>query len=1003
MANEIRIVVSGTDKGAKEQIAGVGAAAKKASEDAKGLGEKARQAGEDTKTFGDKARKAGEDAKGAGDKSRKAGEDAKGLGDSFKRIGEVAAGVLTADLVQSIGARASQMLGDVGRAASGLEQAVGGTEAVFGSASGAIEEFAQTSSQSVGLSEREFREATTLIGGQLKRMTGDIGFASDASIKLTEIGADLAATYGGTTKEAVDAFSAALRGEADPAERFNLNLQVSAIQAKAVELGLAASTTEVNDAAKAQATLALIMEQSSDAQGQFARESDSAAGAQQRATAAIEDAQAKMGQALLPIMSKVAGTAADMASGFAAMSGPTQVAAGAVAALSAGLLLLGPRIAAARAALIAFGVSARTATLSLGGIGVALVAAATVLAAFGRETDDASGSASEFAATLDQATGKITDHTRALALQKLEQSGAAAAAQRLGIDLADLIDAALGNEDAARRIRDRWAEVSDGMAFGSQKSRELTNDFVLVRDSVGATSDALLQSQEAHERAQEAGIETGQVMQETGEKIAELPPMLEGLSEAYDLAAEDAEEAAFDILSAWQDAAGGFVSSVEAFQEAGEDLVEGQKVTKGKFIKLLEDQVKAQQNWADNMIELAGRVPPSVINELARLGPEGAEQVQLLTTMSDKELRRYVDLMGARGRTAGGQLISETLANFTSGAPALAAIAEQQGSRVAQRIAAGMRRNGTTVEQEARALGFRIDVGLGGDRTIHVTPIITAPIGRLPGNIFTPGALAHGGISGAAGGGPRGRWTLVGEQGPELVNLAPGSDVRPAGETRQMLAEQAQAEDLLSGMRRAGPRGSALYDVWRESDRTLRRARELYDVWSETAEAWRTLNRRTDDTADEVERLGRVVARQADDLERSLTGLAGQAPARGNSRARDMVRAAQQALAAVRGGKTFFEDFSYRGMSDLGDEFNEALGEGFNRSGRQWTRRGVERYLQDVIRQGQQQMAGATGGGVMEMRYVPSGDDLIDLIMRQMRITIRGQYGGDVDVALGGA
>lgn len=46
---------------------------------------------------------------------------------------------------------------------------------------------------------------------------------------------------------------------------------------------------------------------------------------------------------------------------------------------------------------------------------------------------------------------------------------------------------------------------------------------------------------------------------------------------------------------------------------------------------------------------------------------------------------------------------------------------------------------------------------------------------------------AHGGIIGAAGGGPRSRMTLVGEQGPELVDLAPGSRVRSNPDTRRMM------------------------------------------------------------------------------------------------------------------------------------------------------------------------------------------------------------------------
>ncbi|MFD3917114.1 hypothetical protein ACFWR1_37140, partial [Streptomyces sp. NPDC058603] len=50
------------------------------------------------------------------------------------------------------------------------------------------------------------------------------------------------------------------------------------------------------------------------------------------------------------------------------------------------------------------------------------------------------------------------------------------------------------------------------------------------------------------------------------------------------------------------------------------------------------------------------------------------------------------------------------------------------------------------------------------------------------------GALAHGGVVGAAGGGPRSRRTLVGEQGPEIVDLAPGSRVRSNPDTKRLLA-----------------------------------------------------------------------------------------------------------------------------------------------------------------------------------------------------------------------
>ncbi|WP_051797718.1 hypothetical protein [Streptomyces sp. NRRL S-337] len=47
---------------------------------------------------------------------------------------------------------------------------------------------------------------------------------------------------------------------------------------------------------------------------------------------------------------------------------------------------------------------------------------------------------------------------------------------------------------------------------------------------------------------------------------------------------------------------------------------------------------------------------------------------------------------------------------------------------------------------------------------------------------------ATGGIIGAAGGGPRSAWTLVGEQGPEIADLPFGTRVRSNADTRRMLS-----------------------------------------------------------------------------------------------------------------------------------------------------------------------------------------------------------------------
>jgi hypothetical protein len=182
-----------------------------------------------------------------------------------------------------------------------LQQSVGGTTAVFKDNADAVSDFAKSASDSVGLSENDARQMTTILGAALKGYGYSVDEAAQKSIQLTKIGADLAATYGGTSRDAVTALSAALRGEFDPLERFGIAINQTLINQKAVAMGLATSTAHVDQHARAQAALALITERSADAQGQFGRETGTAAGAAEIAAARWENATAKFGEKMLPI------------------------------------------------------------------------------------------------------------------------------------------------------------------------------------------------------------------------------------------------------------------------------------------------------------------------------------------------------------------------------------------------------------------------------------------------------------------------------------------------------------------------------------------------------------------------------------------------------------------------------------------------------------------------------------------------------------------------------
>ena len=234
----------------------------------------------------------------------------------------------------SFGAVAAYGLNQAAQSAGQLEQAVGGTEAVFDDASGVIDRYARSAAENAGLSETAFRTATTQIGGNLKRLGLDVDEAADRSVELTQVAADLAATYGGTTAEAVTALGAAFRGEADPAERFNLDLKVSKVNAEAVALGLATSTSAVSDHARAQALLSLIMKQSADAQGQFGRESDTLAGRQQILAAQFENLKADIGEGVIPAMQQLFNVAQTGINAFSGLNDATGGAVGKIATVA---------------------------------------------------------------------------------------------------------------------------------------------------------------------------------------------------------------------------------------------------------------------------------------------------------------------------------------------------------------------------------------------------------------------------------------------------------------------------------------------------------------------------------------------------------------------------------------------------------------------------------------------------------------------------------------------
>jgi hypothetical protein len=215
---------------------------------------------------------------------------------------------------------------DAIKGAADLEQAVGGTEAIFGRFAEGMTDDLEGAATSMGLSEQAARTLTSQIGGLLQGFGFTQEEASKTSLEIAQLGADLAATFGGNPEQAVEALGSALRGEFNPLEQFGISLNQAQINLRAVELGLADSTNEVDLNARAQAALSLIMERSTAAQGQFARESDTAAGKAAILRAEFENQRAEIGQQLLPVYTRALGILGELLDVFSTLPAPVQTA-----------------------------------------------------------------------------------------------------------------------------------------------------------------------------------------------------------------------------------------------------------------------------------------------------------------------------------------------------------------------------------------------------------------------------------------------------------------------------------------------------------------------------------------------------------------------------------------------------------------------------------------------------------------------------------------------------
>jgi len=314
---------------------------------------------------------------------------------------------------------------------------------------------------------------------------------------------------------------------------------------------------------------------------------------------------------------------------------------------------------------------------ALGPIGAAVGVGAGVAIGFIRgQADKAREAVGELVGELIDAGGRLDRQGVLAQLRKFAEDGTitdlAAEARAGKVDIGEYLRAMSGDSDALSRVRQQLVENRKAVEAESDARRAAN---MVTTDSAHATQDQIL-----------ALVNMGDNLDETAERYGLAADAAGAYTDAAGLNAEavanftQALDDFADPATVYSDTLAGLeekerarataaAEATEDTTDSWEDLVKDVDVSVDGYLDALEETVKAQEEWAGNMTTLARRgVDQGVLEQLARMGPEGAPLVAKLTDASDAELKRMNDLFRRQGTAAA----TSTAESIAAGAPAIA-------------------------------------------------------------------------------------------------------------------------------------------------------------------------------------------------------------------------------------------------------------------------------------------------------------------------------------------
>ena len=256
----------------------------------------------DTTSFNAGADEAVQKGKQMSDQLEKQGDGIKGI---LKNAFSFATGKLMADAGQKVAQFALDFAKESISIASNIQEVQNVVDVTFGDAASRIETWADSARTQFGLTELQAKQYASTIGAMFKSMGIAENQVYDMSTAMAGLAADMASFYNLDFDTAFQKIRSGISGETEPLKQLGINMSVANLEAYALSQGITKSVEKMSQAEQATLRYNYLLSVTADAQGDFARTSDSYANSLRKLETSVDTLKSHLGEMLLPVVNDV--------------------------------------------------------------------------------------------------------------------------------------------------------------------------------------------------------------------------------------------------------------------------------------------------------------------------------------------------------------------------------------------------------------------------------------------------------------------------------------------------------------------------------------------------------------------------------------------------------------------------------------------------------------------------------------------------------------------------